>query len=40
MILYNDDKNKNYKKYLHKGPCTPCGKITHKEKLDQSQNHF
>ena len=22
------------------GPCKTCGKTTHKEKIDQSQNHF
>ena len=33
---HNDDKNINYKNYLHRGPCTQCGKVTHKENLDQS----
>ena len=28
----------NYKDSLHSGPCTPCGKMTHKENLDQSQD--
>ena len=37
---HNDDNNKNYKNYLHGGPCTPCGKMTHKENLEQSQIHF
>ena len=30
----------NFKNYIHRGPCTPCGKMTHKENLEQSQNHF
>ena len=33
MIIYNDDNNINYKNYLHRRPCTPCGKITHKKSL-------
>ena len=37
---HNDDNNINYKNYLHIGPCTQCGKMTDKEHLDQSQNHF
>ena len=37
---HKDDKNINYKNYLHRGPCLPCGKMTHKGNLDQSQNHF
>ena len=38
---HDNDNNTNYKTYLHiGGPCTPCGKMTHKENLDQSQNHF
>ena len=37
---HNDDNNINYKSCLHRGPCTPCGKMTRKENLDQSQNHF
>ena len=40
LIVYNDDDNISYKNYLHIGPSTPCGKMTHKENLDQSQNHF
>ena len=31
---------KTTKKYLYGGSCTPCGKVTHKENLEQSQNHF
>ena len=23
-----------------KGPCIPCGKMAHKESLDQRQNHL
>ena len=26
--------------YIHRGSCTPCGKMTYKENLEQSQNHF
>ena len=26
--------------YVHRGSCTPCGKMTHKENLDQSKSHF
>ena len=37
---HNDDNNINYKNYLHRGPCTPCGKMTHKEIVDHSQNLF
>ena len=37
---HNDDNNKNYKKYLHRGPCTPYGKMTQNENLKQRQNHF
>ena len=43
MIQYsyhNDDKNINYKNYLHRGPCTQRGKMTHGKNLDQSQKHF
>ena len=32
--------NINYKNYLDRGPCSRCGKMTHKKNLDQSQNHF
>ena len=32
---HNDDNKINYKKYLHRGSCTQCGKIT-----QMSQNHF
>ena len=41
-LQYSDhkDDNINYKNYLHRGPCTQCGNITHKENMDQSQNHF
>ena len=31
---------KTTKKYLYRGSCTPCGKMTRKENLEQSQNHF
>ena len=31
---------KNYKNYLQRGSCTPCGKIILKENLKQTQNHF
>ena len=37
---HNDNNNIKYKNYFHRGPCTLCGKMTHKENLDQSQNHF
>ena len=37
---HNDDNNINYKNYLPRGTYTPCGKMTHKENLDQSQNHL
>ena len=37
---HNDDNNINYKSYVHRGLYTPYGKMTHKENLDQSQNHF
>ena len=37
---YNDDNNRNYKNYLRTVPFTQCEKITHKENLDQSPNHF
>ena len=37
---HNDDNNINYKNYLHRGLCTSCWKMTHKENLYQSQNHF
>ena len=37
---HNDDNNINYKNYLHRGPNTQCGKMNHKENLDQSQNNF
>ena len=30
---HNDDNNKTYKKYLHRGLCTPYGKVTHEENL-------
>ena len=37
---HNDDNNINYKNYINRGHCATCGKITHKENHDQSQNHF
>ena len=37
---HNDDNNENYKNYLHRGSCRPCKKMTRKENLEQSQNHF
>ena len=41
VIIYNDNNNNiNYKNYLHRGPCPSCGKMAHKENLDQSQNRF
>ena len=41
LVNNNNKKNKKQKKnYLHRGSCTPCGKMTHKENLEQSQNHF
>ena len=33
---HNDDEKINYRNCLHRGPCTQCGKMTHKENLDQS----
>ena len=36
----NDDNNINYKNYLHRGLCILCGKMSHMENLDQSQNQF
>ena len=39
-IDYNDNNNINYKNYLYRGLCIPCGKMTHMENLGQSQNHF
>ena len=39
-MKYNDDNNIKFKNYSHRGPCTTCGKMTHKENLGQSQNHF
>ena len=32
--------NKKLKNYLHRGSCIPYGKMTHKENLEHSQNHF
>ena len=32
--------NKKLKNYLHRGSCTPYGKMTGKKNLEQSQNHF
>ena len=32
--IYNSDHKDD------KGPCIPCGKMAHKESLDQSQNHL
>ena len=37
---HNDDNNINYKNCLHRRPSTPCGKMTHKENLDQSKNYL
>ena len=37
ILVKNNKKRKNY---LHKGSCRPCGKMTRKENLEQSQNHF
>ena len=37
VITYDDDSNIDY---LHRGHCTLCGKMTHKENLDQSKNDF
>ena len=41
----NNKKQKTKKKtkrekYLHRGSCTPCGKMTRKENLEQSQKPF
>ena len=36
----NDHNNKHYENYLHRGSCTTCGKMTHKENLELRQNHF
>ena len=33
--MKNTKKRKNY---LHRGSCIPCGKMTHKENLEQSLN--
>ena len=35
MVKINKIKN-----YLHRGSCTPCGKMARKKNLEQSQNHF
>ena len=40
MTKYNDESNINYKNYLHKELCTPCGKMTYKENHNQNQNDF
>ena len=32
--------NKKLKNYLHRGSCTPYGKMAGKKNLEQSQNHF
>ena len=40
LQVYISFHNINYKNYLDRGPFTPCGKITHKENLYQSQNDF
>ena len=32
--------NKKLKNYLHRESYTLCGEMTHKENLEQSQNHF
>ena len=37
---HNNENNIDYKKYLHTGPCTQYGKMSHKENLHKSQNHF
>ena len=37
ILVKNNKKRKNY---LHRGSCTPCGKMTHKENLEQSQKPF
>ena len=37
---HNDDNNINYKNNLQRWLCTSSGKMTHKENLDQSENHF
>ena len=33
-VDHNDNNNINYQSYVHRGPCTRCGKMTHKENLD------
>ena len=33
VIIFNDDNNINYENYLHRGPCTPCGKMTLRKTL-------
>ena len=45
VIIYNDDRTINYKNYLQSKfkrdlVHQPCGTMTHKENLDQGQNHF
>ena len=40
VIIYNDDNNINNKNYLHRGPFPSCEKMTHKKKLEKSQNNF
>ena len=32
--------NKKLNSYLHRGSCVRYGKMTRKENLEQSQNHF
>ena len=36
----SNNNNKNCKNYLHKGPCTQCEKMAHKDNLEISQDHF
>ena len=30
----------NYKSYLRRRTCTPCGKMTHMDNLEMSEDHF
>ena len=39
-VVYSHTGEKYLKNYLHRGSCMPCGKMTCKENLEQSQNHF
>ena len=36
-MVKNNEKLKNY---LHRGSCTPCGKMSHKENLERVKTTF